>query len=134
MKKKLILFLIFFVNILFFQHNFVYAQSAAEQFNQGLNNTAKATGHLNNDKAIFDSPQIVIGKVINVLLSFLGVFFLILMIYGGFVWMMSKGNEQEVEKAKNIITNAIIGLIVVLAAYAITAFVGDLLAKKSVSS
>ncbi len=134
MRKVLILSCVFFINIFFFQHNFVCAKSAAEQFNQGLKNTAKETGHLNNGKAIFDSPQAAIGTVINVFLSFLGVFFLLLMIYGGFIWMMSRGNEQEIEKAKNIITNAIIGLIVVLAAYAITAFVGNLLSKNSVSS
>ena len=47
------------------------------------------------------------------------------MIYGGFIWMNSRGNEQDVEKAKNIIRNSIIGLLIVIAAYAITKFVGD---------
>ena len=53
----------------------------------------------------------------------MGVVFLILMIYGGYLWMLARGNEQEVEKAKNIIQNALIGLVIVLAAYAITALV-----------
>jgi len=42
------------------------------------------------------------------------------MIYAGYLWMLARGNEQEVEKAKNIIIYAVIGLVVVLSAYAIT--------------
>ena len=45
------------------------------------------------------------------------------MIYGGIVWMMAGGNEQDAEKAKNIIIAAIIGLMIVLAAYAISYFI-----------
>ncbi|MBI4812330.1 hypothetical protein HY798_02705 [Candidatus Falkowbacteria bacterium] len=45
------------------------------------------------------------------------------MIYGGYTWMTASGNEQQVEKAKGIIKNAVIGLIVVLAAYVVTAFI-----------
>jgi hypothetical protein len=64
-----------------------------------------------------------IGLIISTALSFLGVIFLILMIYGGFLWMTAKGNEQQVEKAKTLITAAVIGLIIVISAYAISYFV-----------
>ena len=70
-----------------------------------------------------------IGKVVGVVLSLVGVAFLILMIYGGFTWMLARGNDQEVVKAKNLIQSAIIGLIIVLAAYAITAYIGSNLFK-----
>ena len=53
----------------------------------------------------------------------MGVIFLILAIYGGYNWMMARGNEEMVERAKKTITNAIIGLIVILAAYAISRFI-----------
>ncbi len=67
----------------------------------------------------------IIGTVVGAALSFVGVLFLLLMIYGGIVWMTSQGNEQQVEKARNLIIAAIIGLIIVLAAYAITSFIGE---------
>ena len=67
----------------------------------------------------------MIGKIIKYILSFLGVIFLILMIYGGFLWMTAHGNEEQVKKAKALITNATIGLAIILAAYAITWFVVD---------
>ena len=65
-------------------------------------------------------PETLVGEIIAVVLSFLGVVFLILMIYGGFLWMTAGGSEQRVEKAKKLITAAIIGLIVVVSAYAIS--------------
>jgi len=65
------------------------------------------------------------GKIIGIILSFIGVIFLGLMIYGGLMWMMAQGNEQQITKAKTLITNAIIGLIVVFAAYALTNFIAQ---------
>lgn len=64
-----------------------------------------------------------IGRIINVMLSVLGVIFFVLLIYGGFLWMTSAGNDEKVKKAKTLITDAVIGLIVILAAYAISSFV-----------
>jgi len=70
-----------------------------------------------------------IGSIVGVVLSFVGVIFLILMIYAGLVWMTAQGNQEQVNKAKDLMINAIIGLIIVLAAYAITAFIGARLIK-----
>ncbi|MBT4277339.1 hypothetical protein HOD96_01155 [Candidatus Falkowbacteria bacterium] len=64
-----------------------------------------------------------LGALISVLLTFLGIIFLLLMIYGGFMWMTAEGNTDRVEKAKKILTNSTIGLIIVMLAYSITWFV-----------
>ena len=68
-------------------------------------------------------PESVISMIIKIALSFLGVIFLVLMIYGGYLWMVARGNEEQVTKAKNLITAAIIGLVIVISAYAISWFV-----------
>jgi len=65
----------------------------------------------------------VIARVIKVVLSLLGMIFLVLIIYAGFTWMTSAGNEDRIDKAKKIMAAAVIGLAIVLAAYVITAFV-----------
>lgn len=65
----------------------------------------------------------IIGRLINVFLGFLGIVFLVLMLYAGFLWMTAQGEKAKVEKAVDIIKQAIIGLIVVVAAYAISNFV-----------
>jgi hypothetical protein len=64
-----------------------------------------------------------VGRIINILLSILGVIFFVLLVYGGFLWMTSQGNEDKVKKAKTLITDAVIGLVIILAAYAISSFV-----------
>lgn len=62
----------------------------------------------------------IISILIQTILGFLGIIFLVLTIMAGFKWMTAQGNEDTVKKAKTSLTNSIIGLLIVLAAYAIT--------------
>ena len=104
---------------------------------QGLDITAKqGYGGPNESSTILSSTILktvpeIIGTIVGAGLAFLGIVFLILMIYGGWIWMFAQGNEKEVEKAKGLITSAIIGLLIVLGAYAITAYVGSAVGQKS---
>ncbi len=65
----------------------------------------------------------IVGNIIKTFVSILGILFLILIVYAGYLWMNARGNETQVNKAKDILTQAVIGLIVVMAAYLITDFV-----------
>lgn len=65
----------------------------------------------------------LIAKIINAALGVIGIVFVILMIYGGYTWMIAMGNEEKVKKAKAIITQAAIGLVIIMASYAISAYV-----------
>ncbi len=73
-------------------------------------------------------PQIV-GSIINVVLGFLGILLLVYLLWGGFKWMTSGGSEDGVKEAQTMIKNAIIGLIIVMASYAISTFVLDALIR-----
>jgi hypothetical protein len=81
------------------------------------------------DSAGFDTSagdtqlEQTIGTIISVILGFLGVIFLVLTIWAGFLWMTAGGNDSQVDKAKNMLVRAVIGLIIILSAYAITSFV-----------
>lgn len=68
-------------------------------------------------------PRITIAKIIRVLLGFLGLITVCLMLYGGFLWMTSEGNEQQLETAKRTLRNAVIGLLIILSAFGIATFV-----------
>ncbi|MEK7123168.1 MAG: hypothetical protein AAB855_04935, partial [Patescibacteria group bacterium] len=70
--------------------------------------------------------------VINAALGIIGVVFLVLIVYGGLMWMLSEGDETKVGKARGLIFHSIIGLIIVLGAYAITNFVVTSLIQKTV--
>tara|TARA_Y100000310_G_scaffold256224_1_gene263987 strand:+ start:572 stop:964 length:393 start_codon:yes stop_codon:yes gene_type:complete len=61
--------------------------------------------------------------IVNILLGFLGVIAIIVILYGGFMWMTAGGNEDKVGEAKKMITAGIVGIIIVLAAFAIATFV-----------
>lgn len=70
---------------------------------------------------------VAIGRIVGAALAFIGIVFFILIIYGGFTWMTARGNEEKVTKAKELIINASIGLVIVLAAYAIVSYIGGTL-------
>jgi hypothetical protein len=69
-----------------------------------------------------------IGAGIQAALSLVGVIFLILVVYAGIKWMTARGESAPVEDAKKTIQAAIIGLVVVALAYAITSFVTGIFA------
>lgn len=66
-----------------------------------------------------------IMAIINVLLGFLGIIAIVIILYGGFVWLTSGGNEDKVGSAKKIITAGVIGLVIIFVSYAIASFVID---------
>lgn len=67
--------------------------------------------------------MVVIGNIINVVLGFLGVLLLFYFIYAGFLWMTDAGGGKGKEKAMGMMKSAVIGLIIIVAAYAISNFV-----------
>ena len=87
---------------------------------EGLN-TAAGQAELQTDKAL---PEII-GTILNVIIGFVGVIFLVLIIYGGFMWMFAGGKEDRATKAKGAMVNGAVGLIIVLAAYGILKFIFD---------
>lgn len=69
-----------------------------------------------------DLPNTILG-IINYALVLVGVLALAYLVYGGFRYITSRGDEGEVEAAKGIITNAVIGIVVIGIAAALVNFV-----------
>ncbi|HWQ99501.1 MAG TPA: hypothetical protein VN397_01485 [Candidatus Methylomirabilis sp.] len=90
-------------------------QQAAQQVQQ----TAQAAGVA---AGTTDLVQII-GRLINIFLGLLGVIFLVLLLYAGFLWMTSAGDAEKVKKAQNTIKNAVIGLVIIASAWAIVSFI-----------
>lgn len=102
---------------------FAFAQLSSGT-DTGLNTAAGEAG--------FDTGEQSIGafvgeRIIAPLFGLVGVIFLLLIIYGGILWMTGGGNPDTVKKAKSILVNSILGLLVILLAYAATQFIFDAL-------
>lgn len=87
----------------------------------GLDTTAGAAG-LNKGLGATGDISSFIGTLIGTGLSFIGIVFFILMLYGGFLWMTARGNEDQTGKAIGTITAGAIGMVIIMASYAITSF------------
>ncbi|MFA5022280.1 MAG: hypothetical protein WC508_04345 [Patescibacteria group bacterium] len=99
--------------------NYCQAASITEAMKGALQTVTLPSGGENPETTALT----IVGKVIAAFLSLFGIIFLILIIFGGYKWMLASGREDEVKKAQEIIRNAVIGLIIVLASYAITYFI-----------
>jgi len=108
----------------------VNAQSTTSPSDYGLKNTATAAG-LPVGSA---DPIAVASTVINTVLGVIGVAAVIIIIYAGFTWLTSSGNEEKITKAKKILSGAVIGLFIILASYALASFVLNTIVKSTGSS
>lgn len=88
----------------------------SDEINESLEIVGEETGLQKTD------PRVFIGRLIRVFLSILGVIALVLVLYGGYLYMTSGGDPEKVGKAKKVLINAIIGLIIILSAYSIASF------------
>ncbi|MFA5317973.1 MAG: LamG-like jellyroll fold domain-containing protein [Patescibacteria group bacterium] len=68
-------------------------------------------------------PREVAALVINIILGFLGIIAVGLIIYAGFLWMTAAGNDDKIATAKKIMVRAAIGLLIILSAFGIAAFI-----------
>jgi len=121
-KIKIFVVSLFFI-IFFSSVNFCYALSLKDAFRTGdgtpLSGAVERGAGFSTDVSFTD----IVSGVITSVLSLMGVIFLVLMIYAGFKWMTARGEEEKVTEAKETLTRAIIGLVIVLSAYAISYFV-----------
>jgi len=66
-----------------------------------------------------------VASIINVALGLLGIVAVVVILIGGFTWMTAGGNDEKVGEAKKWIFSGVIGLAIILSAYAIANFVID---------
>ena len=120
--KKLISFCLFTLVIVFVFSVVlpVYSNGIGQEALEKLGATGQAAG-ISSTYTV----EGIIGLIIRTVLSLIGIVMVVLIIYGGFLWMTAAGDEKKVDKAKKILSNAVIGLVIVLAAYSIAWFVTE---------
>lgn len=84
--------------------------------------TPAGTTCLTNPIGTTSVPEVV-GRVINAGLGVIGSITLLVFIYGGLLWLTSGGEAEKVEKGKESMKWAAIGVIIVFSSYALVKFV-----------
>ena len=91
---------------------------------QGLGVAGKAAGF--NDQLAITT---LVGNGINLALSLSGILLVCFIVYAGFLYLTAAGNPDTVKKAKSLLINAVIGIVIVVSAYALATFVLDAVVK-----
>jgi hypothetical protein len=73
---------------------------------------AAATGGTGDFKSLLLS-------IINYFLGFLGVLAVLMVVYGGVLYIIASGDPQKADKGKKIIMYAIIGIVIILLSFAL---------------
>lgn len=126
-KKSILSFLIlsfvFLSQVAIFNPLPVRADESLFESQTGISDIGRVYG---GDK---QDIRITIAKIITVALTLIGIIFLVLIIYAGFKYMTAAGNEEAAKKAMALLKDAIIGLIIILAAWMITRYMITILSK-----
>jgi len=116
LKKKLFTLFIAFLAILSFVSTSSAYNFGGTNDTSGINKLATGAGY----NLTSTSPEAYIGKIMLLVFSFIGIVFMILTVYAGIQWMTAQGNTSQVSKAKDTLIKAIVGLVIIMAAYGIT--------------
>ncbi len=91
-----------------------HAALSAQQLGLGF---GTATGLATQD------IRIIAGNIVRAFLALLATIAVLLIIYAGFLWMTAQGKEDQIQRAKDVLKNATIGVIIIIMAYAIVTFI-----------
>ena len=93
------------------------AETVTSTISQGLDNTAGGTYDTNLTATVF------IGNLIRTLIAATGILFLVITVYAGILYMTAMGDDSKIKKAKGMLTSSVIGIVIVVGAYALTSYV-----------
>ncbi len=123
--------ILFFFSICCAQAGFLKSDAFSQDSKGQGDIAAQAAGY---ESATNETLLQVVQTFINGFLSLIGVILIAYLLYAGYNWMTAQGEEEKVEKAKSTITRAIVGVIIIVAAYAISIFVMGKLEQGTISS
>jgi len=87
---------------------------------------SKGSGSSANGAQALKNLELFISNIIGFMTALGGIFFVIYFVLGAFEWISSGGDKGKVENARNRITQAFIGLVVLVGSYVIIGFVSEI--------
>ena len=129
-KKNKIIFLSCFLTALFFGVVFFVGLDNAGARDIGID----YANNIGLQEASEKDIRVVLVEIVRYFITFLGIIAVAMVMYSGFLWMTSNGEPEKVTKAKRTLINSIIGLIVVISAFAIVTFIINLISDGMLGS
>jgi len=102
----------------------------AQNFGQGNLDAIATQANLKNQTTL---PQLI-GNIVKILIGSLGILFLLLTVYAGYLYLTARGEEDHVKHAKETLQRGVTGMVIILIAYALAAFVINLLTNATTSA
>lgn len=125
--QKLFSFFFFPLTLLFFPA-LTFAQTQSGVTDKILKNLGSAAQSPFGAEASGESSVsigVLVGRLLEAVLGFTGIIALVILIYGGFLWLTARGNEDQVTSAKKYIQNAVIGIIIIVSAFSLTYYLTE---------
>jgi hypothetical protein len=121
--KKIKIISLIIISLFIIIPNIVFSQNTInnDKLNEQTDVFKQGSGYA--DVSGTEGISDLVARIIFTGLSVLATIFVVLIIISGYQWMTAGGNEEQVAKAKKNISNAVIGLVIILSAYAITWFI-----------
>lgn len=94
-----------------------FLYSASPTFAQPADWSGVCVGGVENDVATIQGLECLIANVFTVIITLIGLAAFVMLIVGSVRWLMSGGNASSIEKARNTMTYAVIGIVVALSAF-----------------
>jgi len=91
--------------------------SASSSIQSGLSAAGGAAGYASNLPL-----TTIVANVIKVVLGLTGIVFVCFLVYAGFLYLTAGGVDDNVKKAKKLIANSVIGILIIVSAYAIASY------------
>jgi len=118
MKRFAIYVSVFFQVFLFFGLPAFAADDPTSLLTGGLNNAAADAGY----NQTLTMP-VLIGRFIGIMLGLIGIIFIVYLVWAGIMYMTAAGDDTKVKKAKQMINQSIIGIIIMVSSYALSSFI-----------
>lgn len=116
MTKKTIKQFLIVTSVMVLALTLVNAVGIPGAFAQGLIGEGDKPGNIGDTGG--DIRTLVL-KIVNFFLGFLGLLAVIMVIYGGFLYVSSAGEQEKVDSAKKILLYAVIGIVVIVISFAL---------------
>jgi len=116
-EKKYLIFLVFFLLFFVLNINRVNAATTVNTFGKDMLDSMALTAGLSTR-----SIYAIIGTILKSILALFGLIAVSVIVYGGVLWTLSKGDPEKINKAKKLMVNAAIGMLIIASSYAIASF------------